>query len=223
MKVLVFGGSGLIGDGIVKECLEAADVTEVLAVGRRPLELRHPKLRTVVHGDFLDFAPIADELAGADACVWALGVSSVGMDPAEYERVTYGYTAAAARTLAAVSPAVTFVYVSGAGTDSSERGRSRWARVKGRTENLVLGTFPDGYALRPGFVRSVHGGRSRTALYRWGSSALTPIAPLLQRRLPALVTSTADIGRTALRLARHGAPEHVLENRDIVATAAAGG
>jgi len=220
VKILVFGGSGLIGDGIIKECLRAGDVTEIVAVGRSPLALHHQKLRTIVHGDFLDFTSIANEMA-ADACFWALGASSVGMEQADYERVTFGYTTAAARTLAATNPAMTFVYISGAGTDSSERGRSRWARIKGRTENAILTAFPNGYALRPGLVLPVNGSRSRTAIYRWISSALTPIGPLLQRWFPGSVTTTAEIGQTTLQLARHGHPRRVLENRDIVAAAAA--
>ncbi|WP_433366553.1 epimerase [Actinoplanes sp. CA-142083] len=221
MKVVVFGGSGLIGDGFLQESLWAADVTEVVTVGRTPLDARHPKLRHVVHGDFLDFSAISDELAGADACFWALGVSSVGMDPADYERVTHDYTIAAARTLAAINPALTFVYVSGGGTDSTEQGRSRWARVKGRTENAIIATFPNGYALRPGFVRPLHGVRSRTPAYRLFASALPAIAPLLRlvRLAPVLMTSTVQLGQAALRLARHGSPRHVLENRDIVAAA----
>jgi uncharacterized protein YbjT (DUF2867 family) len=220
VKILVFGGSGLIGDGIIRECLLASDVTEVVAVGRSPLPLHHPKLRTVVHGDFLDFTSIANEMAGADACFWALGASSVGMDPDDYERVAFGFATAAARTLAEINPAMTFVLISGAGTDSSERGRSRWARVKGRTENAILTAFPNGYALRPAAVLPVHGTPSRTRAYRWGSRVLTPVGPLLHRWFPAFVTTTADIGQTALHLARHGHPRHLLENRDIVAAAA---
>lgn len=215
MKVVVFGGSGLIGDGIVQESLRAEDVTEVITVGRAPLDATHPKHRHVVHGDFLDFTAIGGDLAGADACFWALGVSSVGMSPQDYERITYRYTVAAAHALAAINADLTFVYLSGAGTDSTEQGRSRWARVKGRTENAVIAAFPHGYALRPAFVLPAHGKRSKTPAYRWGTAAVTPIAPLVRRLSRAAMTDTAQIGRAALHLARHGHPQHVLENRDI--------
>ena len=158
---------------------------------------------------------IGDDLAGTDACFWALGVSAVGMSPQDYERITYDYTMAAVRTLARLNPALTFVYVSGVGTDSTEQGRSHWARVKGRTENAVTAAFPHGYALRPGFVQPAHVVRSRTTWYRWAAAAAAPLAPLLLRLLPAYVTSTRHIGQAALNLARHGYPRHILESRDI--------
>lgn len=217
MKVMVFGASGLIGDGIVQESLQAADVTEVVTVGRSPLTVRHPKLRHLAHSDFLDLNAISPELADTDACFWALGTSAAGVSPQDYERVTYDYTTAAAHAFATINPTATFVYLSGAGTDSTEQGRSRWARVKGRTENAVIATLPNGYALRPGFVQPSHDMRSKTTLYRWATTALAPIAPLLLRALPAYATSTRQIGRAALHLARHGHPERVLESRDIAA------
>ncbi|GAA1821496.1 epimerase [Luedemannella flava] len=222
MKVVVFGGSGLVGDGFLQESLLADDVTEVVAVGRAPLDVTHPKLRQVVHADFGDFTPIADNLAGADACFWGLGVSSAGMSPADYERITYDYTMAAAQVLAAANPALTFVYVSGGGTDSTEQGRSRWARVKGRTENAVIATFPNGYALRPGFVRPMHGKRSKTRAYRLADPVFPALAALIKllRLEPVLLTSTQQLGQVALRLARQGYTRHVLENRDIVTVAA---
>jgi uncharacterized protein YbjT (DUF2867 family) len=222
MKVVVFGASGLIGDGFLQESLRADDVTEVVAVGRSLLGVTHPKLRQVVHADFLDFAPISDALAGTDACFWGLGVSSTGMNPNDYERITYGYTTAAARTLAAINPDLTFVYVSGGGTDSTEHGRIRWARVKGRTENAVIAAFPRGYALRPGFVMPSHNARTKTSAYRWAATAVTPLLPLLRllRLGPLLVTNTAQLGQAALNLTRHGHTRRVLENRDIIAVAA---
>lgn len=221
MKVVVFGGSGLVGDGFLQESLQAHDVTEVVAVGRASLEITHPKLRQIVHTDFGDFTPIADDLTGTDACFWGLGVSAGTVNRQDYERITYDYTMAAARTLAAANPALTFVYVSGGGTDSTEHGRSRWARVKGRTENAVIATFPNGYALRPGFVRPLHGKRSKTRMYRLADPvfpALTAVIRLF-RLAPVLLTSTKEMGQAALQLARHGYPRHVLENRDIGAVA----
>ncbi|MFJ9712107.1 epimerase [Streptomyces sp. NPDC101234] len=225
MKVVVFGGSGLIGDGFLQESLRAEDVTEVVAVARTPLSRSHPKLRQVLHSDFFDFTAITEELSGADACFWGLGVSSVGLSPQDYERITYDYTKAAADTLAVLNPALTFVYVSGGGTDSTEHGRSHWARVKGRTENAVIAIFPNGYALRPGFVQPSHGRRSKTPGYRWGNALAAPIAPMLRllRLSPVLMTSTAQLGKVALHLARHGYSRHALENRDIVTVATLAG
>ena len=145
------------------------------------------------------------------------------MSPQDYERITYDYTMAAASVLAAANPDLTFVYVSGAGTDSSEQGRSRWARVKGRTENAIIAMFPNGHALRPGFVRPVHGKQPRTAMYRLLTPAVLALAPLLRllRLAPTLMTSTAQLGQVALHLARHGYSRRILENRDIVAAATA--
>lgn len=215
MKVVVFGATGLVGHGVLQECLRDPDVTEVVAVGRVPTGVSG--VRDVVHGDFLDFGPITPELAGADACFWCLGVSSVGMSPQAYERITYDYTMAAARALAAITPDLGFVYVSGAGTDSTEAGRVRWARVKGRVENEVMALFPRGYAFRPAVVEPVHGVRSKTALYRWGWRVMAPLVPALRRMFPSSFVTTAEIGRAMLLVARRGYPRRVLENRDIVA------
>ena len=185
------------------------------------MSLTHPKLRQVQHADFLDFTAITEEFRGADACFWGLGVSPAGRSPQDYERITHDLTVAAARTLAEINPDLTFVYVSGGGTDSSEKGRSRWARVKGRTENAVIATFPNGYALRPGFVQPSHDQRSKTTAYRWANILITPLVPPLRllRLAPGLMTSTAQLGQVALHLARHGYLRRVLENRDIVTVA----
>jgi hypothetical protein len=221
-KVVVFGATGLIGHGVLCECLADPGVDEVVVVGRTATGQRHPKLREVRHEDFLDLGPILDELAGVDACFWCLGVSSVGMKPRVYERVTYDYTLAAARALAVVNPNLTFVYVSGAGTDSTERGRVRWARVKGRTENAVLEMFVNGYAFRPAFVEPSPGARSKTRLYRVGVMVLSPLVPLLKRWFGGLFVTGEQLGRAMLRVARDGWPQRVLENRDVVAAGGGG-
>ncbi|WP_446215983.1 NAD-dependent epimerase/dehydratase family protein [Micromonospora sp. IBHARD004] len=215
MRVVVFGATGMVGQGVLRECLLADDVESVLVVGRTGTGLRHPKLREIIHRDFTDFAPIADELAGLDACFYCLGVSAAGLNEADYTRVTYDYTLAAARTLAATSPGLTFVYVSGAGTDSSERGRARWARVKGRTENAVLALLPNGYAFRPGFIQPMHGAVSKTGWYRVLYRMTTPLYPVLRRLFPGQVTTTELVGRAMLRVAREGSPRRVLESRDL--------
>lgn len=215
MRVVVFGATGMVGQGVLRESLLAADVDRVTAVGRTPTGVRHPKLREIRHTDFTDFtdfAPIAGELAGHDAVFWCLGVSSVGMKEADYTRVTYDYTVAAARVFDPET--TTFVFVSGAGTN--EHGRQMWARVKGRAERYVLDRFPRGYAVRPGFIQPVHGVRSKTRLYQSVLTATAPLHPLIRRLAPNATTSTADVGRTMLRLARVGSTERVLGNRQLV-------
>src|SRR5215213_11705312 len=152
MKVIVFGASGMVGQGVLRECLVAEDVESVLSVVRRPTGVRHAKLTELVHGDFTDFSTVRERLTGYDACFFCLGVSSVGLKEPEYTRITYDFTLAAARTLAEVNPGSTFVYVSGAGTDGSAQGRSMWARVKGQTENDVIALPLRGYAFRPGYI-----------------------------------------------------------------------
>jgi uncharacterized protein YbjT (DUF2867 family) len=216
MKVILFGGSGMIGQGVLRECLLAADVESVLSVSRQPLGVQHEKLHEVLHDDFTDFSAIAAQLAGFDACFYCLGVSAAGMSEADYTRVTYDFTLAAARTILEASPASTFVFVSGGGTDSSEQGRSMWARVKGKTENALLALpFRRAVMFRPAMIRPRHGARSRTRSYRVLYAVLAPVLPLLQWLAPSLVTTTEIVGWAMLRVAREGAPKKVLECADI--------
>jgi uncharacterized protein YbjT (DUF2867 family) len=213
VKVIIFGASGMVGQGVLREALTADDVTEVLAVGRSPLAVAHPKLREVIHADFADLTPIEDRLAGYDACFFCLGVSAVGLSEADYTRITYDFTMAAARPLARIAPEMTFVYVSGAGTNPE--GRAMWARVKGRTENAVLQLFANGYAFRPGLIQPTHGVTSKTRLYRVGYAITSPLFGVLERLLPKYVTTDGRLGRAMLRVARDGAPERVLENAEL--------
>ena len=224
MRVVVFGATGMVGQGVLRECLLAEDVESVLVVGRTATGVRHEKLREVLHRDFTDFSALAGDgtgpagsavLAGLDACFFCLGVSSVGLDEAAYTRITYDVTLAAARVLAATNPRLTFVYVSGAGTDSTGQGRSMWARVKGRTENAVLELFPNGYAVRPGVILPLHGVRSKTWWYRAAYAVATPLYPVLRRLAPRAVTTSEQLGRTMLRLAREGSPTRVLGGADL--------
>jgi uncharacterized protein YbjT (DUF2867 family) len=220
MKVILFGASGMVGQGVLRECLRDPRVTAVLAIGRTPTAETHEKLRQIVHRDFTDFSPLEAELTGADACFFCLGVSSAGMSEADYRHVSFDFTLAAARTLAKVSPGLTFIYVSGTGTDSSAKGRSMWARVKGETENALLALpFKAAYMFRPGFIQPVHGVKSRTRLYRVLYVIVAPLYPLLNLLFAKYLTTTEEVGRAMIEIAAAGAPQPLLENGDIRALA----
>ncbi|SAL54358.1 NAD-dependent epimerase/dehydratase family protein [Caballeronia telluris] len=216
MKVLLFGATGMVGQGVLRECLRDPDVERVVTLGRSATGVEDAKLREIVHRDMFDYASIESELAGFDACFFCLGVSSFRMSEAEYTRLTYDLTMAAARTLARLDPQMTFVYVTGAGTDSTEQGRSMWARVKGRTENALLRLpFKAAYMFRPGAIVPMHGVRSKTALYQSAYSITRPVLPLLQRLFPNAIVTTEQVGRAMLAVAKRGAPSPILESRDI--------
>jgi uncharacterized protein YbjT (DUF2867 family) len=221
MKVLLFGATGMVGQGVLRECLLDPDVESVVCIGRGAAGQQHPKLREVLHDNFLDFSAIEDQLSGFDACFFCLGVSSAGMTEEKYERITYGFTIAAARVLARgtqnnPNPNMTFIYVSGMGTDSSEHGRSMWARVKGRTENELLRLpFRAAYMFRPGAIVALRGIKSRTKLYRVLYVPFSPLLPLLYKFFPKYVTTTEQIGRAMLKVAKQGWPKPVLETADI--------
>ena len=216
MPVILFGASGMVGQGVLRECLLDPEVTSVLSIVRSSTGQQHPKLREIVHKDFFNFSSIESELSGLDACFFCLGISSAGMSEEEYRRVTYDIALAAAQTLAKLNPNMTMVFISGAGTDSSERGRVMWARVKGQTENALLRLpFKAAYMFRPGVIVPLHGIKSRTLLYRIPYLILAPILPLLKRLFPKYVTTTEKLGRAMLTAAKRGAPKKVLESADI--------
>ncbi|MFF4875719.1 NAD-dependent epimerase/dehydratase family protein [Micromonospora sp. NPDC000668] len=215
MRVVIFGATGMVGQGVLRECLLAEDVREVLTVGRKPTGQRHPKLRELVVADVGELDAVRAELTGVDACFYCLGVSSLGLDEAAYTKISYDYPLAAARLLAEVSPSVTFVYVSGVGTDSTGRGRVMWARVKGRTENALRDLLPNGYAARPGFIQPTHGAVSRTRWYRVLYAVTSPLFPVVSRLFPNQVTSTDRLGQAMLRVAREGSPRRVLAGKDL--------
>lgn len=216
MKVLLFGATGMVGQGVLRECLLDPDVESIVAVGRAPTGRLHPKLREILHGDFADFASIEPQLTGFDACFFCLGVSSAGLTEEQYARITFGITLSAAETLVRLNPGMTFVYISGQGTDSTEKGRVMWARVKGRTENALLRQpFRAAYMFRPGVIEPRYGARSRTGWYRVLYVAARPLFPILRRALPSQVLATDEIGRAMLLVARNGAEKRILEARDI--------
>jgi len=210
----------MVGQAVLRECLLDPDIAAVVAVGRSASPVEHSKLRQIVRADLFHYADVEAELSGFDACFFCLGVSSAGMPEAEYERLTYTLTLAAAGTLARLNPTMTFIYVSGAGTDSSERGRVHWARVKGRTENALLRLpFKAAYMFRPAGIRPMHGERSKTALYRVAYNLSKPALPLLVRLFPNYFLTTEEVGRAMIQVARRGAPKQILETPDIRARA----
>src|SRR5262245_7869092 len=216
MNVLLFGATGMIGQGVLRQALIDPGVALVVIVGRTPTGRQDPKLRELVVADVADLSKVEPELAGFDACLFCLGVSAAGMPEARYTQLTYDLTLAVATLLARLNPRMTFVYVSGAGTDSTERGRMMWARVKGRTENALLRLpFKAAYMVRPGIVIPERGIRSRTRWYQTLYDVTRPLYPLLKRLGPGAVTTTEQMGRAMLALARAGYSKPVLEMRNI--------
>ena len=216
MKVILFGATGMVGQGALRECENDPNVTAVLAIVRTPFAPRSTKVTPLVHADFFDFRSVESALTGYDACFFCLGVSSVGMSESAYHRVTHDLTLAAAQTLARLNPGMCFVFVSGQGTDRTEKGGSMWARVKGKTENDLLRLpFKAAYLFRPGFIQPLHGIRSKTALYRIPYLLIAPFTPLLKRFFPNYVTTTEQLGRAMIRAVQQGGASRVFETRDI--------
>lgn len=206
----------MVGQGVLRECLLDPNVQLVQTVGRTATGIQHPKLHDLVRRDLSHYEPIEPDLSGFDACFFCLGVSSSGMTEADYERITYGVTLAAAETLSHLNPKMTFIYVSGAGADSSEHGRSMWARVKGKTENALLRLpFAAAYMFRPGLIVPIHGVRSKTTWYRVFYTLTKPLLPLLRLAFPNQVLTTQQIGQAMLTVARQGYPKRILETKDI--------
>jgi uncharacterized protein YbjT (DUF2867 family) len=216
MKVILFGATGMVGQGVLRECLLDPGIESVLAIGRSLSGQRHAKLREIVHDDFLDYSAIESKLTGYDACFFCLGVSSVGMNEERYRHLTYDITLAAARTLARLNPRMVFVYVTGRGTDSTEKGSLMWARVKGKTENDLLKLpFKAAYMFRPAGIQPLHGIRSKTGWVQAIYVGAAPLLSLLNRVAPKYMTTTEQVGRAMIRVARDGFPRPVLESEDI--------
>ena len=220
VRVVIFGATGMVGRGVLKECLDDHRVEDVLVVGRRGCSERHSKLREVLHDDFFDYSSIQTELTDRDTCFFCLGVSSVGQDESTYTRLTYDLTLLAAEALLRASSRMTFIYVSGAGADSTERSRSMWARVRGRLENRLLAMpFQAAYVFRPGYVQPMRGTKSRVFLYRIVHGVVGWTYPVLRRLFPRAVTSTVAIGLAMIAVAESGYESRVLESDAINAAA----
>jgi uncharacterized protein YbjT (DUF2867 family) len=214
--MMIFGATGMVGRGVLRECLLASDVERVLAVGRTGSGVTHAKLRDLQVADLTDYRAVEADLSGFDACFFCLGVSSAGMSEAQYTRITYDLTLAAAEVLARLNPQMTFVYVSGVGTDSSERSSIMWARVKGRTENALRRLpFKASYMFRPGAIQAMHGERSKARASAVAYVLSGWMLPLARAMLPRTIVTTESIGKAMLAVARRGAPLVVLEPGDI--------
>jgi len=215
LSVILTGATGMVGEGVLLECLADPRVGRVLVINRKPGGVSHPKLVEVIHGDFLDLSAIQPRLAGFDACFFCLGVSSVGMSEADYRRTTYELTVNVGRTLARLNPETTFCYVTGKGTDSTERGRSMWARVKGATENELLRLFRRGVMFRPGMMLATPGQKNLKGWYH----ALAWIYPIGRRFWPGSFCTLREVAQAMINAADTGSPKKVLEVPDIVALA----
>lgn len=216
MNVLIFGATGMVGQGALRECLAAADVELVKTIGRTPTGIEHPRLRELVHADMWRYEGIEAELSGFDACFFCIGATAVGMSEQRYARLTYDLTLAAANALLQQNPRMVFIYVSGMGADSTEQSKVMWERVRGRTENALLALpFKAVYIFRPGMIQPLGGIKSKTTAYRIFYSMTKPLLPVLRKLAPNQVLSTAQVGQAMLNAVRRGAPKPVLEPPDI--------
>ncbi|GGW48318.1 NAD-dependent epimerase/dehydratase family protein [Streptomyces griseoloalbus] len=215
MRIVIFGATGMVGQGVLEACLRDEEVTDVLAIGRTSTGRAHLKLRELHHEDFTDFAAVQDHLAGFDACFYCLGTSAVGMNAADYRLVSYDFPLAAARALLTASPGLVFTYVSGAGTDGTGKTRMMWARVKGETENALLELSPRAHMFRPAFVLPLPGTTAKTASYVLLYKVIGPLYPVLRRIAPRYVTTSLQLGQAMIRTARGGVSRRVLATAHI--------
>ncbi|AJJ12338.1 NADH(P)-binding family protein [Yersinia rohdei] len=224
MKIIIFGASGMLGQGVVRECLLAADVSGVAVVTRQALAISNPKLQQIVTPDPTKFSLSREDIRQYDACFFCLGVSATGMTEEKYRQLTYELTLNVSSQLQQANPAMAFIYVSGAGTDSSEQGKVMWARVKGKTENALLKLgFAHAWMFRPAIIQPLNGARSKTASYRIFYQLLTPLFPLLKYLFPTAILTTEDMGKAMLNAVRYGYDKPILEKGDISQLAKAGG
>lgn len=214
MRIIIFGVTGMVGQSALRECLVDDDIQEILAISRKSTNLRHEKLNEIELKNVADLSSIEHEITGFDACFFCLGVSSAGMKEEEYRKITYDITLSAAKTLARLNPQMTFIYVSGSGTDSSEIGRSMWARVKGKTENDLLRLpFKAAYMFRPSAIIPMHGVKSKTKLYQFFYDLMKPFNPLLLKSNGAITSE--QVGKAMIQVARVGFSHPVIESHEL--------
>jgi uncharacterized protein YbjT (DUF2867 family) len=212
IKTIITGATGMVGEGVMHECLIHPDVEAVLVINRKTCNVQHPKLIEIIHPNFFDFSSIKDQLKNYNACFFCLGTTSVGKNEEEYTGITFNITKALADTLVKVNPDMTFTYVSGAGTDSTERGKSMWARVKGRTENYILQLgFKKAYMFRPALILPTKGLRNTLTLYK----VFAPLTPLVKLLFPKYVSTLREVGLAMINAAIKGYEKKVLEVGDI--------
>ncbi|MEO1052760.1 MAG: epimerase [Bacteroidota bacterium] len=217
MKVIITGASGMVGRGVLLECLDHQDIEEALCIVRSKIDIDHPKLKQLVHKDFSDFTSVKDQLEGYDACYMSMGISAAGLSEEKYKVITYDYTLALANVLYDLNPNMTITYVSGQGTDSSEKGRTMWARVKGKTENDLLKMgFKQAYMFRPGAIIPLRGIKSRTRLYQFVYDYFMWLVKLLKALAPNSVVNTTQIGLAMINITLFGYDKLVLEPKDIL-------
>jgi len=213
LRVIVTGATGMVGEGVLHECLKHYDVESVLVINRMPCGVDHPKLKEIIHKDFFDLSSIEDQLAGYNACYYSAGVSSIGKKEYEYKHITYDLTMSFAKTLIKLNPEMTFCYISGVGTDSTESGRSMWARVKGKTENDLLKLpFKAAYMFRPGYIQPTKGLMNTYKIYK----VVAPFYPLWKSLFPKYVVTLEELGLSMINSNLYGTDKNILECRDIV-------
>ena len=217
MKAIITGATGMVGKGVLLECLDHKQVSEVLVIGRNPVDVKHPKLKELIHKDFADFSGQTANLQGYDACFFCMGVSSVGMKEADYKHLTYDFTLSLARQLVKLNPEMTFNYVSGASTDSTENGKTMWARVKGKTENdlMALG-FKQTFMFRPGAIIPLRGIKSRTKAYQFMYDYFMWFVKLIKFMAPNSVVNTSEIGLAMINSVLKSYSKNILDPKDIL-------
>jgi len=216
MKVLIMGATGMVGQGVLRECLKDAEIQKVVVIGRQPVTVTNPKLKEYILPDVTQIQGLGDELRNVEACFFTLGVSSVGMSEADYRHLTYDLTLNFARHLGDFTKNLTFIYVSGESTDSTEKGRVMWARIKGKTENdLMKVGFRAAYMFRPGYIHPMNGETSKVTLYRFLIGFAKAIYPIVRSLFPQMVTTTENMGRAMINVARNGFDKKVLSTPDI--------
>lgn len=219
IKAIITGTTGMVGEGVLIECLQDSRLEAVLVISRKPCGVSHPKLKEIIHKDFFDLSAIEDQLGGYNACYFCLGVSSVGMKEPEYYKLTYTLTLHVAQTLSKQNGDMTFCYISGAGRDSTESGKSMWARVKGKTENdLMKLPFKQAFAFRPGLMRPHKGAKNVLSLYKY----LGWLYPIIKALTPNSACDIAEVGRAMINVTLNGYETQVLEVKNIIAAAKLG-